>query len=82
MSSWDKEKILIFIREYEKREILWKKENKFYHNIVKKEDAWMEISKIMNEIVNILKKKMESLRGFRRREKTRILKSMGTGKGK
>ncbi len=52
-----REEILPFIKEYEKKEVLWKKDTKDYHNILKKEDAWQEISSIMAEEVDVLKKK-------------------------
>lgn len=80
--SWDNEKTLCFIKEYEKYPILWKKSDKLYYNTVKKEDAWRELSAIFQEEITLLKKKMDSLRGSRRREKTRMLQSKGTGKGK
>ncbi|CAH1957500.1 unnamed protein product [Acanthoscelides obtectus] len=80
--SWDTEKTISFIKEYEKRPILWKKNDKHYYNIIRKEDAWREIGEICNESVDVLKKEIDSLRGSRRREKNRIAKSMGTGKGR
>ncbi|XP_066258020.1 uncharacterized protein [Euwallacea similis] len=80
--SWDNEKTLSFIKEYEKRPILWQKSDKFYYNVIKKEDAWREISEICDEDIAVLKKKIESLRGSRRREKNRILQNTGTGKGR
>ncbi|CAG9822211.1 unnamed protein product [Phaedon cochleariae] len=80
--SWDNEKTLSFIKEYERRPILWRKNDKLYYNIVKKEDAWREIASIFEEDIAVLKKKIESLRGSRRREKTRMLTSMRTGTGR
>ncbi|XP_044745422.1 uncharacterized protein LOC123307254 [Coccinella septempunctata] len=78
--TWNYEKLLFFIKEYEKRPALWKKHDKDYHNARKKEGAWHELSKILKEDPDVLKKKMESLRGSRRREKHRLLERVRTGK--
>lgn len=78
--EWGYVRVLQFIKEYEKREILWKKDHKDHHNFNKKEDAWKEIAEIMKTEVDSLKKKMDSLRGSRRREKSRMVKAMEKGK--
>lgn len=80
--DWDREKTLHFIQEYEKRPLLWNKDSKCYHNILKKEEAWLELSDIFHEETEILKKKIESLRGSWRREKNRISRSTVKGKSK
>jgi len=47
-----------------------------------REDAWNEISSVMNIPVPELKKKMSALQASYRREKSRISKSLITGSGK
>ncbi|KAF5285486.1 hypothetical protein FQR65_LT13231 [Abscondita terminalis] len=79
--SWDNIKTLSFIKEYEKRTVLWKRSDKFYYNLYKKDEAWREISEIFDEHVAVLKRKIDSLRGSRRKEKHRALQSKGAGKG-
>ena len=53
--AWSNEKIFDLIQLFEKKEILWKKNDKNYHNIVKKEDAWREIGEIMGEEISVIK---------------------------
>lgn len=79
--SWITEKVLEFIKEIENREILWKKDHKNYHNMVKKEDAWREISNIFDMSITELKKKWDNLKGSRRREKAEMTKSVDAEKG-
>ncbi len=55
--SWDKEKCLKLIKQFEINEILWKKNDKDYHNIIKKEDAWRKIGEVMGEDSGTCKKK-------------------------
>nr|CAI5851360.1 unnamed protein product [Callosobruchus analis] len=52
-----------------------------YYNSIKKEGVWREIAEILNVEVQELKKKVESLKGSFRREKSRVKKAIGTGKG-
>ncbi len=77
--SWDQEKFLKLIKQFEINEVLWKKNDRDYHNIIKK-DAWWKISEVKGEDLGTCKKKMESIRGSRRREKQRMNESVGTGK--
>jgi len=52
-----------------------------YYNKLKK-DAWRELCEKFEKSTEELKKKIDSLKGSYRREKTRAKTSMGTGKGK
>nr|CAH7723013.1 unnamed protein product [Callosobruchus chinensis] len=79
--EWSQQIVLVLLEEYQKREILWKPRHPLYYNTIKKEDAWREIAAILNVEVQELKKKMESLKGSFRREKSRVKKGTGTGKG-
>ncbi len=79
--AWSKDRVLAFIKEFEKREILWKRDHKQFHNLLIKEDAWREISDVMNEEVDVLKKKMDSIRGSRRRQKSRLAAMKISGAG-
>nr|CAH7749023.1 unnamed protein product [Callosobruchus chinensis] len=78
--EWSQQIVLVLLEEYQKREILWKPRHPLYYNTIKKEDAWREIAAILNVEVQELKKKMESLKGSFRREKSRVKKGTGTGK--
>jgi hypothetical protein len=80
--EWTNENALFLIAEYEKSEILWNPRHQQYFNTIKKEDAWNEIACKLKFPVEELKKKMESLKGSFRRERSRIKSRMGTGKGK
>ena len=81
MGNMDQTETLLLIKEYESRPILWNKDHNSYHNMVKKSAAWRELGDIMRMDVLIVKKKIESLRGTRRREKNRMLKSLRTKNG-
>nr|CAH7761086.1 unnamed protein product [Callosobruchus chinensis] len=74
--------VLVLLEEYKKKEILWKPRHPLYYNTIEKEDAWREIAEVLNVDVQELKKKMESLKGSFRREKSRVKKGSGTGKGR
>lgn len=70
------------VKCYESRRLLWDSKNPEYYNKNKREDLWQEISVSMNVSVKELKKKMTSLLGSYRREKSREKKSQITGSGK
>jgi hypothetical protein len=53
-----------------------------HFNKIKKQDAWEELGKEMKRPVDECKKKMENLLSSLRREKMKMRKSSGTGKGK
>nr|CAH7730202.1 unnamed protein product [Callosobruchus chinensis] len=74
--EWSQQIVLVLLEEYQKREILWKPRHPLYYNTIKKEDAWREIAAILNVEVQELKKKMESLKGSFRREKSRVKKEL------
>nr|CAI5869393.1 unnamed protein product [Callosobruchus analis] len=59
----------------------WKPGHPVYYNTIRKEDVWREIAEILNVKVQELKKKVESLRGSFRREKSRVKKAISTGEG-
>jgi len=52
-----------------------------HFNKIRKQDAWEKLGKGMNRHVNECKKKMENLLSSLRREKMKMRKSSGTGKG-
>jgi hypothetical protein len=52
-----------------------------YFNKLRKLGAWEELRKEMNRPVDECKKKMESLLSSLQREKMKMRKSSGTGKG-
>lgn len=83
--EWSNDLSLILIQEYEKLPILWDVTHSQYYNKTKKNDAWQELVNTINVEhldINEAQKKMKSLLGSFRREKSKIKTSMGTGKGK
>lgn len=79
---WTEEKVLHFINLYEKKTMLWKAKHPHHFNKLMKNDAWNEISQEIGFDVETCKKKMTSLMSACRREKMKMKKSCGTGKGK
>ncbi len=80
--SWPREKCLGLIDEYEKHEVLWNPQHGDYYNKLKKHDAWVEVSSVLDISPQEGKKKMDSLLSSFRREKAKGKKSVGTGTGK
>lgn len=80
--DFSRETSLELIVEYKKRPILWKVTHEFYYNKIKKEDAWQEIAQLFKRDVSEIQKKIDSLKGSFRREKAKVKKAVGTGKGK
>lgn len=78
----DKESVIFLIQKYEEHKVLWDPKNKWHFNKIKKNDAWQEIADSVGIGVEDAKKKMASLLGSFRREKSKGMKSVGTGKGK
>ena len=79
--EWTQENTLGFIQLYEKMSVLWDPNHPQYYNKLHKHDAWEEIATAMGTVTEECKKKMTSLLSSFRREKGRIRKSRGTGKG-
>lgn len=70
------------IEEYRLNEVLWDPKNPLYYSKTMKHDAWCSISKKLNKDVEDIKKKILSLQGSFRRERSKIKNSTGTGKGR
>lgn len=81
-TTMDNEKCRVLIQLYGAKDFLWNSKSPLYHNKSVREDAWKEISSVMNIPVFELKKKMTTLLASYRREKSRIAKSLITGSGK
>ncbi|XP_066978158.1 uncharacterized protein [Macrobrachium rosenbergii] len=79
--EWSKEETIRFIEAYQKRELIWDPRHVAHYNKHRKQDAWEEVAKEMGTSVDVCKKKMEYLLAALRREKMKIKKSTGTGKG-
>ncbi|XP_060844852.1 uncharacterized protein LOC132924505 [Rhopalosiphum padi] len=77
----DNEKCRVLIQLYGAKDFLWNSKSPLYHNKSVREDAWKEISSVMNIPAVELKKKMTTLLTSYRREKSRIAKSLITGSG-
>jgi len=67
---------------YEQKPILWYAKHPQYYNKFKRNDAWEEIAKEIGFSGDECRKKMIALSSAMRREKAKIKKSFGTGKGK
>lgn len=77
----NKEDVILLIREYEKRKVLWDSRDKWHFNKNRKNDAWNEIAKCIKIDVEDAKKKISSLLGSFRREKAKGRKTLVTGNG-
>ncbi|XP_068250511.1 uncharacterized protein [Palaemon carinicauda] len=69
--EWHRSRCLALIDEYEKRPALWNQEHGAYFNKTKKLEQWEEVAKIIGCTVDDVKRKMESLLGSFRREKSK-----------
>ena len=66
---------------YKRKEIIWDTMHPMHFYKIRKQDAWEVVEKEMNRPVNECKKKTENLLSSLRREKMKVRKSSGTGKG-
>lgn len=83
--NWDQQQSLTLIRELQKFDLLWNPKANGFHITQKKEEAWLKLAEILNADVGEVKRKIDSLRGSFRREKSRIRKSqeaVASGAGK
>lgn len=78
--EWDQEKCLKLITEYKNLGLLWNPRDRTYYNKLKKENAWKILAEKIECSIEEVKKKIESLKGSYRREKTRVKRSRGKGK--
>jgi len=79
--EWTQESGIELIKIYKRKEIIWDPKHSMHFNKIRKQDAWQELVKEMNRPVDECKKKMENLLSSPRREKMKMRKSSGTGKG-
>jgi hypothetical protein len=79
--EWIQENVVGFIELCKTKEIIWDPKHAMHFNKIKKQDAWKLLGKEMNRRVDECKKKMENLLSSLRREKMKMRKSSGTGKG-
>ncbi|XP_046142155.1 uncharacterized protein LOC123987887 [Osmia bicornis bicornis] len=80
--EWTEEIVLQLIENYRKHKILWDPQHPKYYHKIKKSDAWDKIAQELSIIRDECKKKMNALLSALRREKAKIKKSHGTGKGR
>lgn len=78
----DKEDSIRLIQLYGSFKMLWDSKDPDHLNKSKREDCWRKISNEMKLPVPELKKKLDSLTGSYRREKSKQRKSYITGSGK
>lgn len=77
----ENETAIKLIKLYEGHRVLWDPLNKKHYDKNVKQDAWNDISFNMGIPVDVIKKKMTSLTGSYRREKSRHNSSLTTGSG-
>lgn len=77
----DNEKCILLIDLYKEQQLLWDPKQKLYHNNTLRQDAWKEISLMLEIPVNELKTTMNSLMGTYRRERSRQKQSQIRGSG-
>lgn len=80
--EWNEENTIQFIELYEQIPLLWHAKHPQYYNKIKRNDALEQIAKEIGCTADECRKKMNSLLSAMRREKAKIKKSFGTGKGK
>jgi len=79
--EWTQESAIELIELYKRKEIIWDLKHPMHFNKIRKQDAWEELEKEMNRPVDECKQKLENLLSSLRREKMKMRKSSGTGKG-
>lgn len=79
--EWNNEKCLQLIDEYEKHPILWEAKHPQHFSRNMKSDAWQSIANNLKIQEHEAKQKINSLLGSFRREKSKGVKTVGTGKG-
>jgi hypothetical protein len=79
--EWSKEKVQELISYYQQKTVLWGPKDPRHFNPLKKNDAWEEIANDIGRPIESCKKKMEYLLAALKREKQKMKKPQGTGKG-
>lgn len=80
--EWSEEKTLLLIELYRAAELLWDAKHALHFNKLKKHDAWEQIASAMETTAEECKRKMTAVLSSFRRERGKVSKSLGTGKGK
>jgi hypothetical protein len=78
--EWTEGSGIELIELYKRKEIIWDPKHPMNCNKIRQQDAWEELRKEINRTIKC-KKKMENLPSSLRREKMKMMKSSGTGKG-
>lgn len=78
----NRENVLLLIQEYQKQRLLWDSKHKWHFRKQKKIDAWEKIGKNLGLDAADAKKKIASLLGSFRRERSKARRSMKTAEGK
>lgn len=79
--DWDQKKSLQLLDEYEKARLLWDSKHPQYYTKSKKQETWEQIAHKLKIEMPELKKKMNSLLGSFRRERSKTRRSLIQGKG-
>jgi len=59
--EWTQERVIIFIKRYNREEIIWDPQHALHFNKIKKQDAREELAKEINSPINEWKKKIENI---------------------
>jgi hypothetical protein len=79
--EWAEENVIGFIELFKRKETIWNPKHPMYFNKIQKTRCMGVTWKKTNRPVDECKKKIENLLPSLRREKTKLRKSSGTGKG-
>ncbi|XP_069699544.1 uncharacterized protein [Periplaneta americana] len=77
--EWTEDAVINLINVYREQEALWNPKHPFYHNKLRKHDAWEAIGKMFSCKAEEVKKKIESLLTSFRRERQKSTKRSGMG---
>jgi len=70
--EWIQESLIELIELYKRKELIWEPKHPMHFNKIRKQDAWKELGKEMNRLVDECKKKMENYLSSIRREKMKM----------
>lgn len=79
--EWSQEKTIGLMKEFEKHECLWNANIAGHKDLLKRKDAWRDISKNLDISVAEIEKKMRSLLATYRRERRKYFSSKRSENG-
>lgn len=79
--DWSNKDCLELIGAYERHNILWDTRHPMHNSKIAKQEAWISIARELNIDIEEIRKKINSLLGSFRRERSKSRNSIGAGKG-